>query len=65
MTIEFDNVRLAQAELPLPWGERAGVRGQGPFDKLIPPHPLALLATSPRRGEVIHVSSHQQIARLQ
>jgi error-prone DNA polymerase len=34
--------------LPLPFGERVGVRGIGSLEKSGPPHPLASLATSPQ-----------------
>src|SRR5262249_6627223 len=47
----------AGSALPLPWAhvarqERVGVRGQVTSAGPVPPHPLALLATSPQRGEV-------------
>jgi hypothetical protein len=38
--------------LPLPVGERAGVRGFVPSQSPEPPHPTASRSTSPRRGEV-------------
>jgi len=46
-------ILVARLDLPLPGGERVGVRGFGIIlANSVPPHPLASLATSPHWGEV-------------
>jgi|GWRWMinimDraft_13_1066021.scaffolds.fasta_scaffold25563_2 hypothetical protein len=44
--------RYISRDEPLSRGERVGVRAQDAKGFIEPPHPLAMLTTSPRRGEV-------------